>query len=319
MSRLKDIADAVGVSMMTVSRALNNPDLVKPELRDTIITTANKLNYTPHHGARSMATNKTGIIQILTEMAVKDQYFLTLLSGIIDSLSEHGYAIIVEKQHTMRYRCDGVIVMSLHSGQTDFFSRNIRQACVLFGKTDEAVDYVDLNNESGIAMATEHLISLGHRGIGFIAIDLDEPYVKERLNGYLRTMHKHGLSPHSEWIASSPSDIRNARATAAELLRNIEISAIVCSNDLIATGVIEAARELGKRVPEDLSVSGFDGVMLHSVTDPKLTTIVQPVYEIGQKLSEVLIERINNPDNGRQCFIFEPTLLVAESTCSPRQ
>lgn len=314
MATLKDIAKETGVSIMTVSRALNAPVQVTKELRNNIIDAAQRLGYIPHHGARFMANNKTGIIQVITALKTTDHYFLTLFAGIADYLSENDYALILGRTDKMKYKCDGIIVMSVHIDEAKTFFKSLSVPCVLFGKSEEATDYVDINNELGAYLVTKHLIDLGHKKIGYLGIESKEHFARERLHGYFKAIKSHGLDVSFDYVVSCDNKMKAGREAAKELLQNCDITAIACASDLLAMAAIEAGKYHGKIVPNDLSVVGFDGFFLDQIAVPRLTTAVQSVYEIGRKLSEIIIKRINSPEMKQEKIVLDPILRFGEST-----
>lgn len=314
MATLKDIAEQAGVSMMTVSRALNNPNQVGEELRNKIIKTANRLNYVPHHGARSMASNKTGVIKVVTGLKTTNYYFIMLFAGIADYLSKNDYALILENEHKINYKCDGVIVMSLHTAEAKKFLDSLNMPFVLFGKSEEAVDCVDINNDKGSYLATKHLIKLGHKKIGYLGIESQELFAAERLQGHFRALKKYGLDDCMVCVENCDNTKEAGKTAAMHLLKNHDITAVACASDLLAMSMLEVAKGINKKVPDDLSVVGFDGVLLNEITEPKLTTIAQPVYEIGAKLAEILINRINYPEASDKKLVIDPVLHMGKST-----
>ncbi|MDA3901315.1 MAG: LacI family DNA-binding transcriptional regulator [Spirochaetes bacterium] len=308
MTRLKDIADKMGISVMTVSRALNTPELVKPELLARIKKVAQDLNYVPHHGARSLATNKTGIIQIFTGLDFTDHYFMLLQAGIIECLSKNGYALMVSTGSKVTFRCDGIIAMSLAAGESEHYFDNINVPSVLFGQTEAPVDYVDTDNQGGIRLAVEHLLDLGHREIAFMGLSTPEPFGRWRYEAFIETMEVHGIAVNPENVLWTPNNRKDILKECPKIFENINYTAIVCSNDEQAHAFIEIAREYGVKIPDDLSVVGFDGIQLHELTTPRLTTIVQPVIKIGHKLAELLLKRIKDPNRNLERILFENTL-----------
>lgn len=312
MATLKDIAREAGVSMMTVSRALNSPELVSKELRSNIVKVSEELDYVPHHGARSMASNKTGIVQIITGLKTTDYYFLTLFAGIADYLSENQYAIVIEHNYKTNFKCDGIIVMSLFSDESKDFLKKINVPCVLFGKED-GVDCVDVNNEQGMRESVKYLAQLGHKNLAYVSVDTKERFAKERLDGFIHTANELGLDVKTSNIRSCENTIEAGKELVETLLDESNVSAVVCSTDILAMAVLEVARVRSLKVPEDISVIGFDGVYLHELTVPRLTTVVQPVYEIGRELAKIMLLRIQEPEMDYIQTIVDTSICTGES------
>lgn len=309
MATLKDIARETGVSMMTVSRALNSPEMVSDSLRATILEVSEKMSYMPHHGARSLASKKTGIVQIITGLQTTDYYFLTLLAGISDYLSENQYATMIEHQYKTIFKCDGVIVMSLESDESKLFLKNLGVPCVLFGKENE-VDCVDINNINGIRQSVEYLVKLGHKKIMFLGVDSKERFAQERLQGFVRTMKGLNLDVNDNQILFCENTKEAAERTIRKVLKDRDVTGIVCATDVLAMAILNVARDERLRVPEDISIIGFDGVYIHDITVPKLTTMVQPVYQVGRKLAETMLMRINCPEMEYVHEIVETSLFI---------
>lgn len=313
MATIKDIAKETGVSMMTISRAFNKPDQVSEELRQQIYDVAKKLNYSPNQAAKSLASNKTGIIQLVSSMDSKDFYFAQLFTGATQYLSEMGYSVMINKKSSLNYDCDGTIFMGLAYGEDISFMPKFKKAKVLFGKSSQAVDCVDINNEDGTHLLTKLLIDKGHSNIAYVGIDSMELYVEERQSGYEKAMKESGLSIDQEQMFSiEPSSLAQDQV-GKDILNKISASAIVCANDHIAFELIRCAKKLGLSVPEDLSIVGFDGLYYHDMSTPTITTVEQPVFDIGVELAKVLLNRIQNPKSDLVNETVPVKLLMGES------
>lgn len=313
MATIKDIAEKVGVSMMTVSRAFNNPALVKKDLRLEIMETAKRMGYVPNQAAKSLANNKTGVIQIVTSIEAGDYYFTQLFMGVADCLSELGYSIMINRFKELGYQCDGMIFMGLEKNEDKHLFETIKKPFIIFGKSELSIDWIDIDNFHGMKLVTEHLIEKGHKNIAFVGINNNEAYSVERLNGYLDTMDKANLQVDINELHSVPNNIEEARAHAASILSASSATAFACESDLIAYALIESAKEMGIRIPEELSFVGFDGIMYHHMSKPSITTVVQPVYDIGRKAARMLLRRMNKPDIPQQQIIVKTSFLEGES------
>lgn len=321
MATLKDIAHQLNISTMTVSRALNTPHLVKEELRQQIQEVAKELDYKPNQAAKSLVSNKTGIIQvsISRNLDSTDPYFMTLLAGIADYLSEKFYSIIVRRDYEMINKCDGLIMMGLSKGEDKEFYETLTVPTVLFGKTDYPIDYIDINNVQGVRDITNYLISLGHRHIGFVGMEYDEEFTKERLDGYLLSLKENHIPIRSEYIINAKNHhINAAKDVCQSLFENEEMTAIVCATDILALGIMEGVKEQGYNIPNDYSIVGFDGLYVNRLAVPHLTTVVQPLYEIGRDLGRVLLERIANEQKEKEEKIYDLKFCIGETTGSPR-
>lgn len=295
MATIKDIANKAGVSMMTVSRAFNKPDQVKEELRERIMEISRELDYTPNQAARSLASNKTGIIQLITSLSADNHYFTQLFAGAADYLSGHGYSIMINHYTSLNYQHDGIIFTGLSKKDLEKVSSMTKKPYVVFGKPVSGSDWVDINNEKGVQTVTEYLIDKGHKKIGYVGIKSNELFSDERENGFAKAIKEHGLELSDSMFIRVENLHGEAKKDALKFLGEMDVTAYVCASDQIAFGIVEAAKTLNIKVPEDLSIVGFDGSLYSEVSNPPLTTVKQPVYEIGRVLAKVLLNRIENP------------------------
>ncbi|TCS35677.1 LacI family DNA-binding transcriptional regulator [Reinekea marinisedimentorum] len=302
MSTVNDVAKLAKVSAMTVSRALNNPEKVSPKSLKRVEAAIAELGYRPNQAARALATNSTGIVKLVVpeRLGTSDPYFTTLFAGVASILSKNHLAVLFEEDLTSNIKYDGLIVMGLNE-QSDLSFLDYPAPVVVFGKGDDyqqtgqSVDWIDLNNEEASYIATKHLIGLGHTEIALFKFDADEPFLDEREVGYHLAMAEHGIKVRPEWVVSGIEHTSyGAKMQTMRTLRTTSVTGIVCTSDLLGIGVIQAARDLGIRIPDDLSVVGFDGVGYDQMADPRLTTMSQPVHWIGQRLGQLLLERIQH-------------------------
>ena len=317
MSTIYDVAKKANVSAMTVSRVLNDPSKVRPALRERIEAAIVSLGYKQNRAARALVTKTTGIVKIVVteHLEAQDPYFYTLFAGISSVLGEKTLAQLVVRDSAPHIKSDGMIVMGLKSGQKISFA-DYPAPVVLFGKGCDDGDWLDVDNTDGLYRATHHLLELGHRDIAFFGFKVDEPFIHERESGYRQAMADAGIEVKPEWVVTELThDSRSAKAAALRMLRTQRISAVACCSDVIAMGVTQAAKELGLKIPDDLSVTGFDGVGVDLMTDPQLTTMRQPVFDIGRRLAEILVSRIEAKTSGYELIHEEvKTELVVRDT-----
>ncbi len=316
MSTIKEIALRAGVSMMTVSRAINTPNKVKEEVRERILAIAEELSYSPNQAARALATRKTGIIQIVvrSDIQASDPYFMRLFVGIADYLSEYHYSIQICRAFDHQNRSDGLIAMGLKFGEDQELFEKAKVPCVLFGKTELPIDWVDVDNKDAIEQGITYLIDGGHSNIGFMALDIQEHYAFERIDGYKETMEKAGIKVKDSWLVYAADLKEVGIERAKQLLEDKSITAIMCSTDRLGISVLQAAKELGIHVPTQLCIIGMDGIYLDQIASPHLTTIQQPVYEIGRELAKTLLERLNDLDQPIQRKRIKAQLLIQGTT-----
>ena len=318
MSTIYDVAKLANVSAMTVSRALNDPDKVRPASRKRIEEAIAQLGYKKNQAARALVTKTTGIVKIVMaeSLEMQDPYFTSLFAGISDALSEKSIAQMVVKDASSHIKCDGMIVMGIKADQKVELAE-FPSPVVIFGKVSEKADWVDVNNTHGSYIATKHLIDLGHKRIAFFKFDSDEPFIGEREAGYRHAMTEAGLPVEDNWIITGfANNVVSAREAAMRALRTLDITGMVCTSDMAGMGVTQAAKELNISIPEQLSVTGFDGVGVDLMCDPRLTTVRQPVFSIGRRLGELLIMRLKNKEKD-YVFCHEEImtdLIVRDST-----
>ncbi|MEV0822811.1 GH1 family beta-glucosidase [Nonomuraea rubra] len=323
---LETVAARAGVSRATVSRVVNGESSVSAEVRAAVMRAVKELGYVPNLAARSLVTRRTNAIALVLSVprqggdaltAAVVQYVTSLLEGagkqitlmLADTAESHRRIAA----HVEARLADGVVLLPPDRGDTlaERLSRT-EVPLVLLGKPPIAslVPYVDVDNAGGAAAATEHLLSRGRRRIGMVCGPMDLVTVQDRLAGHRAALQRAGLTPHLV-----PADDLTRAAGAAATLRLLtdspSLDAVFAATDQLAIGALEAARELGRRVPEDLAVVGFDDVDAASVTTPALTTVRVPVAEQALALARLLLSRLE----GRHTtsVVLPARLVVRES------
>lgn len=312
MVTLRDVALKANVSKMTVSRVINHPEQVSDELRELVHHAMEELNYVPNYVARSLAQNVTRVIKllILEEIDTVEPYYMNLLTGISRMLDEHHYSLqLVTRKSINIGKCDGIIITGARESDYSFIE-SLNMPCILFGENTHQIDFVDVNNELGARIATDHLIKQGYEKIIFIGMDIAEPFERLREKGYIDMMNEVGKE-------STIFRIKNSSRIAEEKIKSIigdnQKLGIVCASDRIAIGVISGLQKLRKRIPDEFGITGYDGVFLDRISSPKITTIRQPVIEMGEKCAKLLLEKIEGEEI-KHANRFIPTLIVREST-----
>jgi len=335
MSRitLKTIARETGLSITTVSRALAGYNDVSPGTKQLIQETADRLGYYPNLTARQLQSSSTrtvGLILPPADPSFADPYFNLILSGIGDGLAPFGYDLLVSapgpmEQEIENYRrmveggrVDGlVIVRTQQQDPRIAYLINTHFPFVVFGRTNLECDYVfiDENGEEGTYQLVKHLIDLGHRRIAYIAAPLEFMFAELRLTGYRRALEEAGLQMGG--VEQGDLTQEGGAEAARHLLgRQEPPTAIVAANDLMAIGLMEVAQQAGLEIGSGLSVAGFDDIPSSKFL--RLTTLRQPIYEIGQQLSTMLVAVMQGDDLAERKVILEPELMLRDSTGSPR-
>ncbi|OIK14787.1 LacI family DNA-binding transcriptional regulator [Bacillus sp. MUM 13] len=334
MTTIKDIAKAAGVSVTTVSRALNGYSDVSENTRRKVAMLAKELNYSPNTLARSLVMKKSMTIGLLVnginQASIKDNFTFEVLAGINEYVSKTNYDLVLfsttsTKQREKSYsqlcrerRVDGVIISGIRTD--DSYLQEILQSeipCVLIDipiKT-EKVGYVTADNKLGANQAVSHLLQLGHRNIAFVNGHKFAFVSEQRLEGYLEALGNAKVPIREEWIVNGNFNEDTAEAEALLLLKNYpDITAIFSASDLMALGILKAAKTLGIKVPQQLSVIGYDDILLSSYVSPALTTIAQNKYKMGQEAVKLLIATLEGREVP-QVITLETELKIRETTC----
>ncbi len=324
MATMKDVAEAAKVSVITVSRVINMPDKVKPATRYKVEQEMKALGFTPNIAAKNLVSRRTGIIDVYIPESIdlSNPFAMHFITGISEVLSKQMYSFLILRNRTHKHLCDGYIITGLLKDEIDDFYRYAlenKRPIVLFGHTELlSVNCIDVNNVTGASMAVDHLINLGHKKIAMINVDEDKDYTIDRLAGYHKAFKDNGLPIPGNSVINAINNTNGGYEATLRLLKEEKFSAIFCATDTIALGAIRAARDLGKEIPKDLSIVGFDGLGHQLLANPVITTVQQPVFRIGSMLAELLLDQIN----GDECSIkklVEPELLDGNSTAVIRE
>lgn len=335
---LEDIAAKAGVSRATVSRVVNNHPHVKDKTRQHVLKVIEREGYSPNLAARALVTQRTqtvGIVIPHTFMTVfEDQYYFpTLLHGMAQTANQRDYAMTIWVEDTasdperlydriVSHRLmDGLIIAS-YTTRNPYLKKlsELRIPLVLVERpqTDyfEGASYVTIDNEQSAVMAVRHLISLGYKRIGTLTGDLSNPDGSDRFAGYQRAMSD-SLLGYDSALAYEGVFSRSSGYYGMERLLRQKVDAVFCANDQIAIGAMQAIKNAGLRCPEDVALVGFDDLPAASSSNPRLTTVRQPIQERGALAMRLLIEQIQGEVEGGQRFIL-PTELIIRESCGAR-
>ncbi|AOH55001.1 LacI family transcriptional regulator [Peribacillus muralis] len=333
MTTIKDIAKVAGVSVTTVSRALNGYFDVNEKTKQKILAVAKELNYSPNTLARGLVMKKSKTIGLLvsgmSKENIKDNFTFEVLCGINETASTLGYDLILfntnttkqrEKTYTQlcrERRVDGAIVQGIR--KDDPYLKEILESdipCVLIDipiQTD-SVGYVTTDNVSGAKKAIEHLIQLGHKNIGMINGHEGAYVSEERLKGFMEKHTEYNLPVNKEWIVDGAFEEDASERVTYKLLEEYkEIDALFCASDVMALGALKACHKLGKTVPDDISIVGYDNITLASYCLPPLTTIGQEVYKIGSEAADLLIKMLEDKPTDLSRYV-DTNLIIRDST-----
>ncbi|EJL6472564.1 substrate-binding domain-containing protein [Vibrio cholerae] len=329
MATMKDIARLAGVSTSTVSHVINKSRFVSDEIAERVNNAAQQLNYAPSALARSLKMNRTKTIGMLVTTST-NPFFGEVVKGVERSCYHQGYNLILcntegDNQRMkasintlLQKRVDGLLLMcsTLEGERLDVFDRypDIPIVVMDWGPILFASDKIQDNSLQGGYMAAKHLIECGHKEIGCITGPLIRHQAQMRYEGYKRALAEAGIAMNPDWIVESDFECEGGHQAFEKLYQRGKLpSALFVSNDMMAMGVIQAASQRGLRIPDDLSLIGYDDVHIAKFMTPALTTIHQPKYRLGKAAVDTLLYRLENPDTTAQVVQLEPTLVVRNS------
>jgi len=326
---MRDVAERADVSVTTVSHVVNETRHVSDELRARVQEAMDALGYRPNRLARSLRCGETHTIGVIVP-DISNPFFAEVARGIEDTSFARRYSVILcnsdgDLEKELFYtgvltskQVDGILFVA--AGMSTGRIRKLQEERVPVVVVDReipdvSVDEVLIDNIRGGGAVTRHMIELGHRRIGCITGPSDLTPSAERVTGYCRALQEAGLPVDEEIILRGDFRYEGGYRAGRQLLgRDDTPSAVFACNDLMAVGVLRAAREMGYRVPADLSVAGFDDVRLASFASPALTTVAQPKYDMGVLATELLLGRMEDHDRPPRHRLLETRLIVRRST-----
>lgn len=332
---MKDVAKLAGVSVATVSHVINGTHYVSPELKANVEEAIKSLNYRPNKIARALNTRGIPLLAIIVP-DISNPYWSTVVKAVQDVTDKHDYLVIVfssdgifEREvrflHSLTGWVSGVIFHPYHVSQEkvqEIIGNDLPMVIIgdfanKVGQT-ENWDHVISNNLESAQAIVEYLIQLGHRQIAFIKGSEDTPSSEKRLEGYFKALEVSGIPIKEEMIVQGDYTREGGRMGMRSLLDLPEVpTSIFCANDLSALGALEVALKKGFRVPEDISIVGFDDIAEAAYASPSLTTVRLPPDIVGTIAAENLITRLKGREK-QEIVHIEGSLIVRESTAPPR-
>ncbi|WP_067516733.1 LacI family DNA-binding transcriptional regulator [Endozoicomonas ascidiicola] len=332
MTTIKDVAKLAGVSISTVSHVLNSTRFVSEEVAMKVKRAIDELEYKPSALARSLKTSKTKTLGMLTSSNA-NPFFAEVIHGVEATCYELGYHLVlcnfgqddqpdIKKQASYlttlaEKRVDGLLIMSAHS--SDQFFRTLEELTVPLvildchapvKNADIIMDYPELGGYE----ATRYLIEQGHRKIGCISGPQTLSPSCDRLAGFHRALHEASIPANPHWTIEGSLTAKSGYQVIEQLIQQDSLpTALFAGNDLMAIGAISALQNKGLRVPEDISIVGYDNIELAAYTSPPLTTIDQPKWEMGALAAKTLIHRLENEKTISEIKTFKSTLVVRKS------
>ena len=326
-----DVAKEAGVSVATVSRVVNGNYPVKPETREKVQAAINALQYVPNVQARELNTRHSSTIGVVVP-SLYNMFFAEVIDGIEKSMRRQGYSLLLncaQNDPELEMECintlvsrnvSGIIVISPNTQglREEFYRRIVKRVPLVFINGYHRipnVSYVANDEAMGTQQALEYLYKLGHRQIVFVRGENSDSYtVKEK--AYRLFMKEHGLFDEDNIVdigeGNNIDTMTSARVKLMKTIPDLNPTAILCCNDLMATGAIRACKRLGLNVPKDVSVIGYDNITLSKLVEPQITTMDQNMFQLGTNAAAVLVEMIHGGQSKR--ITLENILIVREST-----
>jgi LacI family transcriptional regulator len=328
MSTIRDVAAEAKVSVATVSRVLNNNGYVNEDTRKTVLKAIEKLEYKPNAVARSLFKKQSKTIALIVP-DIKNPFFPEVARAIEDVLNDKEYTLILcnsdeheekEKKYfdAMKQKyVDGVIIVT-STLTPKHIEKNDIPVVALDRPINQSIPSVSVNNYEGAKQAVQYFQSIGCKKIAHVRGPENVVNAYERYKGYLNEVYNDSWFDEEYIINGNFNVLETAKSTMALLSQYPDIDGVFAGNDYMALGVLKAAAQLGIKVPQDLSVIGFDGIQLCELTSPEITTMAQPIYEVGVAAAQLLLDMIEGKAIDQSQQEFKVTLKLGQSTKAPR-
>lgn len=340
---LKDIAKKAGVGLGTASRALNNDPHIREETKLRVLSAMEELNYRPNSIARSLKTRSTKTIGIVIPY-ISNLFIAKIMEGMDDAIRDAAYDFLLFNTQNNKSRfektlhliqekkVEGVILL----GETIDLElkdklKNLNIPVVLISTHDANKDEtrypfiinIGIDNDGAAFEATDYLCRLGHRRIAMLVSDEnDYNAILPRMNGFYRALEKNGIAANDRWAQFGGLDLKSGYTNMNAILHMEESqqpTAVFAFSDMAALGAYRAITERGKRVPDDISVMGFDGIELAEYINPPLTTLSQPQYEMGATAMNCMLKMLNNEKIEQSNIVLNHTLVIRKSCAPPKK
>lgn len=326
---VRDVARLAGVSVATVSRALSRPELVREDKLASVRDAVSKLNYVIQGVGRALASRRTNVIGAILP-SVDHAMFAKTTFTLQNTLARHGYMLALAStdfdstvevalaRHFIERGVDGVVLFGrVHAPEVFALFESARVPYVMTWAYDVNTSRTSIgfDNRKAVALVVDHLTGLGHRDIGIISGFKRSEWQRERLHWIATEFERHGLNLRADWIVEGPISFETGRMGIRTLVRGPRRpTAIICGQDIIAVGALAMSLELGLKVPEELSLTGFEDLELASNVTPPLTTVRFPAAELGVHAGEEILRCIaHEPGQG---LIELPIALMRRGTTS---
>ena len=330
MATIRDVAKLAGVSSITVSRVINNSGYVSKATRERVEEAITQLNYIPNYLATSLRSKRTDTIALVVT-DVTNPFWTTVARGVEDVAVDRGFSVILcntdedpEKetryiQILLRRQVDGILVApATDDGERLLSIRHQKIPCVILDREVRhfKADVVRCDSVAGSRELTRHLLDIGYRCIAVISGPTTVSTAEDRVQGYRQALQERGLTVDGNLVKRGEYKQSSGRRLMQEIIADgLHPSAVFAANNFIAVGAMEAIREAGLRVPEDIALVCFDDLPQASLIYPFLTIVAQPAYEIGTTSAELLLEQLTGKTQRKEREIVLETELIIRESC----
>ncbi|GAA2469517.1 LacI family DNA-binding transcriptional regulator [Streptomyces thermolineatus] len=329
---LEAVAERAGVGRGTVSRVVNGSPRVSDQARAAVQAAIAELGYVPNRAARTLVTSRTDSVALVIPESesrlVAEPYFTAIIRGVSAELADTDMQLLLilvrnarERERLAGYltshRVDGVLLVAVHRDDrlAELLER-IEIPAVLAGRRSgtEPLTHVHPDNVGGAVRAVRHLLERGCRNVATITGPLDMDVGHARLQGWSEALRAGGAEPEDDLVATADFTEEGGREAMRALLeRRPDLDGVFAASDVMAAGALQVLREHGRRVPEDVAVVGFDDSIVARHTDPPLTSVRQPVEEMGRTMARLLLEQIAEPGGERRHVVLDTELVLRDS------
>ena len=329
---IKDVAREAGVSISTVSRVLNEMDIVKPEKEELVRAAIEKLNYRPDPAARSLGQARMTSVAVMVPN-INNSCIAEMVHGVFDVLKENDISIVlfdsreskeIEKrniEYIQEKSFDGLIFITGCDQNKINFARVAEEmpvALIDISNRHKSIDNLVINNKQGMSLVFDYLWQKGHRRIALLAGQKPTFGSQRRLDAYKDELKKHEVEFDEELVVYSEWS-RKGGKKAFEKLLGKDVTAVMCSSDFLAIGALSAAWENGIRVPQDISIVGYDNFHESEFTIPPLTSLSFPGYRMGKRAGQLLLDRFQRADKKDEFLEFSMKLVERQSVSNINQ
>jgi LacI family transcriptional regulator len=323
---MSDVAREAGVSLMTVSRVVNNKGEISPATRQRVLDVIERLGYRPSAIARGLATKRTGTLGLVVP-DIANPFYGDLVWAVEQTAYAEGYSVFVcnSSEDPQREadvievleekRVDGLVVCGSRLDEEALRQALERhRAVVMVNRRWAGYATVRVDDVAGGRLATEHLLSTGHRAVGFLAGPAASESGRQRLRAYAAALEGAGVTSKPGWVRHCSPDVAGGVEAGYELLTaHPEVTALFCFNDLVAVGALQARLRLARPVPGGLAVVGYDDIPLAALVTPALTTCRVPRVELGVQAVRLLRQQLAGGGGESEDVVLEPELVVRAS------